>query len=110
MYEEDHPLFQLDQLLGGVLHEDWQSDYDDPWEAAEVYVMGTSRPYLDHLLVGVQYLLQEFPGAGARYDVLANVRDVFVRDEFDGWLHDLQRRVEQALLGDNSKPMVVPDR
>lgn len=109
MYEEIHPLFQLDQLLGGVLHEDWQSDYDDPWQAAEVYVMGTSRPYLDHLLVGVRYLFKSFPDSVGRYDVLANVRDVFVRDEFDAWLQDLERRLERALAGDNGEPMVAPE-
>ncbi len=99
--------YELDQFLGSF-HEDWTHEFDDPYALASWHIEGM-RP---SRLVELHLQLKEWALTDPQLDSLTPECQIGARLDdqaaFVSWLDAVQRRVEQALAGDHSQPLVAP--
>ena len=99
----------MDQFIGIQLSQDWYDDYDDPYSAAEAWMLETRDERLATLFREIDEFFRGVPDSVARRDYF-ELNGAFPRngEAFDKWLLAVRRRIELALAGVHTEPMHVP--
>jgi hypothetical protein len=108
MLDSDEPMYALEQMLMAHLDEGARDQYEDRWEGAEAYITRTTEAKLLLLRSQIQESLSTLEPE-ARFTYFRLDGNFRTADEFDAWLRTLDRRMEQALAGDHSEPLVDPE-
>lgn len=106
---KDKKWHELQQFIGLQIGEDWRDEYGDPWVAAEDWIQTTRDERLRSLRDNISLLFDDYPERLQRFHFMELYGAFPNEDAFDAWLLAVQTRIEQALAGIHTQPLVDPD-
>jgi hypothetical protein len=109
MIHRGEPFYEVDQMIGCQLNQDWVLDFDDTYEAAEAWIMLCNDEERTALVGAIDLLFARTETTLQRKSLLSTDY-AFGRDDdgFDVWLRAVRVRAVQALAGIHSEPMEPP--
>ena len=109
MISPGQPLYHLDQMIGTTLYEGARDDFDDCWAAAEAFVAHASEQLLVQLRSDIEEVFRTCPDQDERFRLFYLDYNFGNGDEFDAWLRAVDNRIQLALAGIHTEPLVDPD-
>ena len=101
--------FEIDQLIGYELGEDWRNEFDDVYDAAEHWVSALPDEGRVRLVAEIDFIFDLESDAAGRLGHFPTAPFVSTDDSFDVWLRAVQQRAREALAGIHSNPLVDPE-
>jgi hypothetical protein len=106
-----HPYFELDQLIGCQLGQDWLLEFEGVYQAAEVWMTRRSDDGLRRLVAEIDVIFDlEKDTAARRKHFRTGYAFSSLDDSFDVWLRAVQRRATEALAGIHTNPLQDPPK